>query len=306
VLLCGIILLLCTAVSANETVEVHIPVEATQADCTAALYDSGGHQVQLLELKVGKPAEFVFECTGLMRHTFRIQLTDKDDRKYRYDHTVYTVRVDVFRRSNDELFYTLIITKAGNADPQAGEKLKNIVFRNHPALPKIPTGTLPETGFSAAHQPERVKPPASYRNTGWTLQIPQLSLVSDIVTVTRDGSLYDVSGLGDRAGLLEGYDMPGEGFSFITGHDHLSETETGPFAYLWDLDAGDRIFITDDEDGIRIFEVFANEKIARDDTEGLAKIAGTREDSLTFITCEDELPEGGYANRRIVSARPVN
>ena len=35
----------------------------------------------------------------------------------------------------------------------------------------------------------------------------------------------------------------------------------------------------------------------------LAEIAAMYENSLTLITCEDEMPEGGYASRRIVAAR---
>ncbi len=30
------------------------------------------------------------------------------------------------------------------------------------------------------------------------------------------------------------------------------------------------------------------------------------ENSLTLLTCEDERPEGGYASRRVVAARPLS
>ncbi len=306
ILLCGILLLLLphTAAFADETAEVHIPVIAYNLDCTAELTDADGRRLQLLKLTKGVQSEFVINCTGLLRFTYHVRLTDKDRGLYEYDHTIYTVYVDLFRGADDRIFYTITVDTLGTLGPKEDGKKDVIEFINkRPTLYRI----LPETGFSASRpQQERIDPGLSYGNTGWTLQIPGLSVIADIVTVPHGETNYDVSRLGDRAGLLEGFGLPGEGGTILTGHDHLSQTEAGPFAYLWELEIGDRIFILDQDNEPRIFEVYANEKIAEDDIDGLERIMDVWESSVTLMTCEDERPEGGYANRRIVSAKPLD
>ena len=305
-LLCGILLLLLPhpAAFADETAEVHIPVVAYELDCTAALTDADGRQLQLLELKNGVRREFVINCTGLLRFTYHIRLTDKDHGLYEYDHTTYTVYVELFRGADDQVFYTITVDTLGTLGPEGSGKKDVIEFVNErPTFYRI----LPETGFSASRpQQERIDTGLSYGNTGWTLQIPGLSVMADIVTVPHGETNYDVSMLEDRAGLLEGFDLPGEGGTILTGHDHLSETEAGPFAYLWEIEIGDRIFILDEDDEPRIFEVYANEKIAEDDIDGLERIMDVWKRSVTLMTCEDESPEGGYANRRVVAAKPLD
>ena len=81
--------------------------------------------------------------------------------------------------------------------------------------------------------------------------------------------------------------------------------EAGPFALLKEMGIGERIFVLDPENEIQVFAVYANEKIAETDIPGLERIADRFEDSLILITCEDERIEGGYANRRIIAANPV-
>ena len=51
--------------------------------------------------------------------------------------------------------------------------------------------------------------------------------------------------------------------------------------------------------------MYANEKIEEDDFTGLYRLANRWEDSLTMITCEDERESGGYANRRVIAAKPL-
>ena len=321
ILLCGILMLLiCSAASAAETAEVHIPILAQGADCTAELTDLLGNRLQLLELKEGIPGEFAIECTGLMRFSYSIRLIDKDTAEITYDHSIYTVYVDLFRNDNDSIYYMITIELAGS--PGEGKKVSSIVFVNRIVLPtETPTPTmtpeylppfpypvLPETGFSSSrpqHQ-ERVDAAAIHKYTGWSLQIPSLSLNTEIVTVPLVEKNFEVSYLENKAGLLEGYALPGDGRTIITGHDHLSRTEIGPFAFLYDMEIGDRIFFLDPQNNILIFEVYANEKITADDIAGLERISGSWPQSATFITCEDEQPEGGYANRRIIAAKPVS
>ncbi len=54
-----------------------------------------------------------------------------------------------------------------------------------------------------------------------------------------------------------------------------------------------------------MFEVYSNTKIAETDYRALWEITDRYENSVTMITCEDEMSEGGYENRRIVAARPI-
>ena len=165
---------------------------------------------------------------------------------------------------------------------------------------------LPETGFPTLHpvtlpvQPKKL----SYRLMGWTLLIPTLSLSAEIVEVPADGGNYPVTWLGSATGLLEGSAIPGDGRSILTGHNHLNLTEAGPFSQLWSMDPGDRIFILDPQGELQTFIVTANEKIAEDDVSGLLRITERHPRSMTLITCEDERPNGTYANRRIISAVP--
>ena len=168
--------------------------------------------------------------------------------------------------------------------------------------------TMPETGFSAlkptvpGEQPKAL----NYKPLAWTLEIPSLALITDIVEVPSADGVYPVTWLGSSAGLLEGFGLPGDGHSVLTGHNHLNTMEEGPFALLQEMGIGDRIFVLDPENEMQIFTVYANEKIAETDIRGLQRIAERFDDSLTLITCEDERIEGGYANRRIIAAKPVD
>ena len=146
----------------------------------------------------------------------------------------------------------------------------------------------------------------SYRQSGLTLMIPSLDVSTEIVKVPFMEGTYPVEWLDSNAGLLEGFADPGEGISIITGHNHLNHTEAGPFALLSGLEKGDRIVVLNGQKDIRIFTVYASEKIAADDIAGLEAIAKIYDNSMTLVTCEDERPEGGYAARRIVAARPVS
>ena len=163
---------------------------------------------------------------------------------------------------------------------------------------------LPGTGITVAGSAD-IKDVVSYRPVNMELLIPQLDLMSSIVSVPHTEEGYPVRELGNDAGLLEGFALPGSGISLIAGHNTLDAESFGPFAAIRLLEAGDRFFIRRDDGELLRFEVYANEKIGSADVEGLRQTAEVCEDSLTLLTCEDELPEGGYANRRIVSAKLI-
>ena len=219
----------------------------------------------------------------------------------RYDKSVQTVRItarideygNIVVLGPDDGIYTVTFTNSNE------EKITPTPMRFY---------KLPKTGFSALRPTVPGEQPRSlnYKPLAWTLEIPSLALVTDIVEVPFAGGEYPVTWLGSSAGLLEGFGLPGKGQSVLTGHNHLSTMEAGPFVLLQEMGIGDRIFVLDPEDQMQIFTVYANEKIAETDIRGLQRIAERFDDSLTLITCEDERIEGGYANRRIIAAKPVD
>ena len=165
-------------------------------------------------------------------------------------------------------------------------------------------GMLPATGFSSHFGPVLpMRPQGSvFRDTGLTLQIPVLNVTEPILAVTKTDEGYPVEGLGNAVGLLDGTALPGKGFSVLTGHNHLSTMEAGPFLFLRTLSENDLILAADAEGNLQKFRVSGNYLISPD---GLAALADKLTDeSLVLVTCEDEALSGGYLHRRVVLALP--
>ena len=99
--------------------------------------------------------------------------------------------------------------------------------------------------------------------------------------------------------------MPGEGYAMIAAHNHLNAEEIGPFALLFSLEENDRIFINTPEGGLQIYSVYANELLEPDDVQQMASIAQSQDNSIILVTCENEMVDGGYMNRRAIFAKPV-
>ena len=114
---------------------------------------------------------------------------------------------------------------------------------------------------------------------------------------------WEVSRLEDRAGILEDTPLPGQGTSVIAAHNHLDEMRTGPFYALNQMESNDRVFISDRSGEMLIFRVYRNILVTPEDSGVISgkAIPG----SLILLTCESELPEGGYAYRRLVFAEPL-
>jgi LPXTG-site transpeptidase (sortase) family protein len=167
-------------------------------------------------------------------------------------------------------------------------------------------GELPATGITnrslLAEKPASV----NYRPLGMELQIPTLNLSSEIVTLTPENGVYPVEWLGEQTGWLEGSALPGEGISVLAAHNTLNAEEYGPFALISTMEKGDRFSLLRGDGMLIMYEVYANEKIGADDLDVLGKTASAFENTLTLLTCEDERIEGGYASRRIVSARKLD
>lgn len=173
-------------------------------------------------------------------------------------------------------------------------------------LNRIANGILPGTGFSARSPLSLAAKPLdlNYKPIRKTLEIPSLSVNTEIVTVPFVDGEYPITWLGSSVGMLDGSALPGEGYTILTGHNHLNSMEAGPFVYLSSLNENDRIFIRDTHDNLQTYVVYVNEKISQSDLAAVERIAGMFDNSITMITCEDEMITGGYANRRIVAAKP--
>ena len=236
-------------------------------------------------------------------HIYTVRETAGSEDGMIYDEREYQITVVIGKNIFGEL--TLEATEA------SGTPLDQLNFENeyHIVFYRITPGvpTLPETGFSAVRPQALPEKPlsVSYKPLSWTLQIPTLDVITEIVEVPSQDGTYPVTWLGYDAGLLQGYALPGEGPTVLTGHNHLNTTEAGPFALIQQMEIGDRIFVTDENNEIQIFKVYANEKIDETDFAGLNRIVELRENSLTLLTCEDERPTGGYQNRRVIAAEPV-
>lgn len=163
---------------------------------------------------------------------------------------------------------------------------------------------IPATGINGAIAPRPKS--VNYSILGLSIELPSLGVSAEILNVPFVDDAYAVTWLGGNAGLLEGSAMPGEGQTWIAAHNHIDAEEYGPFANIGNLNSGDRVFIADHTDGtMTVYEVYANLKVAADDAESVYAAADEYADSLTLITCEDERVDGGYANRRIICAKPL-
>ena len=163
---------------------------------------------------------------------------------------------------------------------------------------------LPQTGITG--KPGFAKPASvRYLPTRMELQIPSLNVSGNILSVERIDGTYPVEWLGMDLGLLADTALPGRGNAVIAAHNTVSSDEYGPFALIAELEPGDRFFVRDDANQILIFEVYSNEKIGAYDFDALFGIAGQYDSTVTLLTCEDERAEGGYASRRIVSAKQI-
>ncbi len=164
---------------------------------------------------------------------------------------------------------------------------------------------LPRTGFAASHVTALAARPQGlvYGSTGLTLQIPELGVAESILTVPNTDGEYPVEWLGSSIGLLEGSSLPGKGAAVLTGHNHLNNTEAGPFLSLGSLEDGARMMVTDARSNMQTYRVYGNYKIASDGFAGIAD--AVKENALVLITCEDESIDGGYLNRRVILAEPL-
>ena len=196
-----------------------------------------------------------------------------------------------------------IVEKSFVPGKPGGKNTLHFYSLNEPRLPEI----LPATGISGYGLLVGLSQPADlkYQDLGGLhLEIPVIDAEMDLVKVPLDdNNEWAVEWLGDRAGVLSAGALPGRGTSLIAAHNHLDAMNAGPFKMLQYLGMKDRIFVTDAKGKLISFSVYENELLAPDDGELLYQKAIPG--SLVLVTCENELPEGGYAFRRVVYAEPL-
>ena len=167
---------------------------------------------------------------------------------------------------------------------------------------------LPKTGFSArVSTPLSVKPSGlTYSDLKMRIQIPTINLDTELAGVPLRNGEWAVEWLGERAGMLSGSHVPGEGLTVIAAHNTLNNTEFGPFLLLYALEQNDVIFINQPDGSLLRFGVYANMLVEPNDMKKLASIAEEEQNSLVLITCENESVDGGYLNRRVIFAKPLD
>ena len=165
---------------------------------------------------------------------------------------------------------------------------------------------LPATGFpTRVNVPLAVRPEGlNYPDLNLRIQIPVIGVDTVLAGVPETDGAWEVEWLEDRAGLLGGSALPGEGLAIVAAHNALSAEKAGPFILLSTLAQNDTVLISGADGSVQIFRVFANELLDPDDIGKLASIAGNGENTLVLITCENESAAGGYLNRRAVFAEP--
>ena len=166
---------------------------------------------------------------------------------------------------------------------------------------------LPATGFPVnSGMPKAVRERAvPYTDLKMRIQIPSIDVDAELAGVPATDEVWLVEDLGEKAGLLSGTSLPGEGYAIVAGHNHLNNAQSGPFLLIRDLRENDVIFVNTPDNELLRFSVYANELMDPDDMERLAGIAEQEENTLVLVTCENEAAEGGYLNRRVVFARPL-
>jgi LPXTG-site transpeptidase (sortase) family protein len=160
---------------------------------------------------------------------------------------------------------------------------------------------LPETGFAQGRVTQLSEASVNYAATELQLVIPSLGVETDIVGVPVTDGGWDVSWLGNQAGLLEGGAFPTwPGNATLTGHVWNSYNQPGVFAGLSQLDYGDRIEIRA-WGQTYVYEVRETSLVSARNL----SVMDAKDDYswITLVTCEGyDAASGDYWYRRAVSA----
>ena len=234
-------------------------------------------------------------------------VTPESDALQQFESGTYTV---VLAPSEEETNYTGTISIIWRIRGQEQFNIMDFYYigdRQHPQGSFCNNCSLPATGFSSRiAMPLSVKPEnLVYTDLNMSIQIPSMNMEAAITGVPQMDESWAVEWLGDKAGLLSGSHLPGEGTAVIAAHNTLNNTEYGPFALLSGLAENDVMFINKGNKGMDQYRVYANKLVGPNDMDQVIAMADEVENSLVLVTCENEATEGGYLNRRVVFAKPL-
>lgn len=202
------------------------------------------------------------------------------------------------------------------ANPDAPIELATLSsFETANAAP-ITTETSPEDDIDYAATQElyaEVTPqtPITFQQTsshglptiprGSHLFIPSAGIYTPIVQAFLDGTSWDVSGLGENAGHLQGTPWISDpGNVVLSGHVEMADGRLGVFANLSVLKIDDLIVITD-ENGVE--NVYVVRRIWNTRPDDLSPLYSEEKDTLTLITCDEyNFLENSYLERTIIRA----
>lgn len=188
--------------------------------------------------------------------------------------------------------------------PLAAAPVSGLVPNDHnvPFDPGDKFVVIPQTGFARLNN----APAMALPSTGMQLELPIANITAEIVVVPFAENTWDVSSLRSQVGVLEGFDLPGDGVSILAGHNHLGPDQAGPFLTIGTLETGDRIFVRKGDGTILTFEVYENRLVAPDEFETIETLTVPNPGSIVLVTCENESLDGGYTDRRAIFAKPVD
>lgn len=188
--------------------------------------------------------------------------------------------------------------------PLAAAPVPGLVPNDHnvPFDPGDKFVVIPQTGFARLNN----APAMALPSTGMQLELPIANITAEIVVVPFAENTWDVSSLRSQVGVLEGFDLPGDGVSILAGHNHLGPDQAGPFLTIGTLETGDRIFVRKGDGTILTFEVYENRLVAPDEFETIETLTVPNPGSIVLVTCENESLDGGYTDRRAIFAKPVD
>ncbi len=163
---------------------------------------------------------------------------------------------------------------------------------------------IPVTGFAPGRVTQLPKQPANLAYSdldGVRLEIPVLSVNVPIVGINLTSKGWDLTWLENNAGYLQGSAYPTwAGNSVLTGHVLDASNAPGPFAYIKDLQIGDRVMVH--MGGyVYVYEVQENRELLPSNLSAVFR----HEDYnwITLVTCEDyNLRRQSYNYRRVVRA----
>ncbi len=163
-------------------------------------------------------------------------------------------------------------------------------------------GSVLKTGFApGVVTPLSGMPGAAYDTSlGLSLEIPRLQIKQPVVGVALQDGAWDVEWLTNQIGWLQKTAFPGfQGNSVLTGHVTTEYGVDGPFAQLYRMNNGDKVFVHAFGQ-MYIYEVRSVKKTTAED---ISVFKHEEKPWLTLITCADyDAATGTYKSRLIVRA----